>query len=128
MGQGSSIEWTHHTFNPWWGCVKVSPGCKNCYAETFSKRFGYDVWGVNTERKFFGDKYWNEPVKWNKKAKQSGERTSVFCASVTTPTVKRVRSDGGFSSSQMRFLASLAGQPLSLHKQQTTVQSSVLAR
>jgi hypothetical protein len=31
---------------------------------------------------------------------------------VTTPTVKRVRSDGGFSSSQMRFLASLAGQPL----------------
>ncbi len=20
----SKIEWTDHTFNPWWGCVKVS--------------------------------------------------------------------------------------------------------
>jgi protein gp37 len=25
MGANSKIEWTHHTFNPWWGCVKVSP-------------------------------------------------------------------------------------------------------
>jgi hypothetical protein len=45
---------------------------------------------------------------------------------VTTPTVKRVRSDGGFSSSHLRFLASMTGQPLSLHKLQTTVLSSVL--
>jgi hypothetical protein len=37
------------------------------------------------------------------------------------------RSGGGFSNSQMRFLASPAGYSLSLHKQQTTVQSSVLA-
>jgi hypothetical protein len=37
------------------------------------------------------------------------------------------RSGGGFSNSQMRFLASQVGYPLSLHKQQTTVQSSVLA-
>ncbi|WP_264856288.1 phage Gp37/Gp68 family protein, partial [Burkholderia cenocepacia] len=22
MGKDSRIEWTHHTFNPWWGCVK----------------------------------------------------------------------------------------------------------
>jgi hypothetical protein len=36
------------------------------------------------------------------------------------------QSDGGFSNSQMRFLASQAGQPLCLHKQQTTVQPSVL--
>lgn len=40
MGQDSKIEWTHHTFNPWWGCAKVSPGCTNCYAETLDKRFG----------------------------------------------------------------------------------------
>lgn len=38
MGKGSKIEWTHHTFNPWWGCEKVSDGCKNCYAETWAKR------------------------------------------------------------------------------------------
>jgi protein gp37 len=29
MGKDSKIEWTHHTFNPWWGCVKVSPGCEH---------------------------------------------------------------------------------------------------
>ena len=40
MGKDSKIEWTHHTFNPWWGCVKVSPGCTHCYAESFAKRIG----------------------------------------------------------------------------------------
>ena len=39
MSDGSSIEWTHATWNPVRGCTKVSPGCKNCYAETFSERF-----------------------------------------------------------------------------------------
>ncbi len=31
MGR-SSIEWTDETWNPVTGCVKVSPGCKHCYA------------------------------------------------------------------------------------------------
>jgi protein gp37 len=35
----SKIEWTDETWNPVTGCVKVSPGCKHCYAETFSERF-----------------------------------------------------------------------------------------
>ncbi len=35
---GSSIEWTEATWNPSTGCTKVSPGCKNCYAEAMSKR------------------------------------------------------------------------------------------
>jgi len=26
MGENSKIEWTDHTFNPWMGCTKVSPG------------------------------------------------------------------------------------------------------
>ncbi|MBL8288249.1 MAG: phage Gp37/Gp68 family protein [Rubrivivax sp.] len=34
----SSIEWTEHTWNPVTGCSKVSPGCKNCYAETMARR------------------------------------------------------------------------------------------
>lgn len=33
MGENSKIEWTDHTFNPWYGCTKVSPGCDHCYAE-----------------------------------------------------------------------------------------------
>jgi protein gp37 len=38
MAQQSSIEWTESTWNPVTGCSKVSPGCKNCYAERMSKR------------------------------------------------------------------------------------------
>jgi protein gp37 len=34
----SSIEWTQATWNPVTGCTKISPGCKNCYAERMSKR------------------------------------------------------------------------------------------
>jgi len=34
----SAIEWTDQTWNPATGCTKVSPGCKNCYAETMSFR------------------------------------------------------------------------------------------
>jgi len=34
----SNIEWTDATWNPATGCSKVSPGCKNCYAETLSIR------------------------------------------------------------------------------------------
>lgn len=35
----TSIEWTDATWNPVRGCVKISPGCKHCYAETFAERF-----------------------------------------------------------------------------------------
>lgn len=34
----SSIEWTESTWNPITGCTKISPGCKNCYAERMSNR------------------------------------------------------------------------------------------
>ncbi|EKR82526.1 phage protein Gp37/Gp68 [Leptospira interrogans serovar Medanensis str. L0448] len=36
--KNSKIEWTDHTWNPVTGCTKVSAGCRNCYAETISKR------------------------------------------------------------------------------------------
>ena len=39
MSASSDIEWTDATWNPVRGCTKVSPGCKHCYAETFSERF-----------------------------------------------------------------------------------------
>ena len=38
MARDSRIEWTDHTFNPWWGCTKVSPACDHCYAETWARR------------------------------------------------------------------------------------------
>jgi len=39
MSDRSDIEWTDATWKPVRGCQKVSPGCKHCYAETFSERF-----------------------------------------------------------------------------------------
>lgn len=38
MGDKSPIQWTDATWNPSTGCSKVSPGCKNCYAERLSRR------------------------------------------------------------------------------------------
>ncbi len=38
MAHGTGIEWTESTWNPLTGCTKISPGCKNCYAERMSHR------------------------------------------------------------------------------------------
>jgi protein gp37 len=82
MAKNSSIEWTHHTFNPWWGCTKVSPGCQHCYAEAWAKRVGQNVWGSNSDRRLFGDAHWEEPLHWNAEAEQDRIRRRVFCASM----------------------------------------------
>lgn len=82
MGINSAIEWTTHTFNPWWGCTKVSPACDHCYAETWAKRTGFEIWGQDATRRFFGDKHWAEPLKWSRDAEKTGERSRVFCASM----------------------------------------------
>ncbi len=83
MGKNSHIEWTHHTFNPWWGCAKVSPACQHCYAETLANRFGGAIWGPKAERRFFGEAHWREPVRWNEEAKAKRTRYRVFCASMS---------------------------------------------
>jgi protein gp37 len=83
MAKFSKIEWTHHTFNPWWGCMKVSAGCKNCYADTLATRYGHDLWGKNGQRRFFSEQHWQEPLRWNKEAERLHERHRVFCASMS---------------------------------------------
>lgn len=83
MGENTGIAWTDHTFNPWWGCAKVSAGCKNCYAETFSARFHGDrLWGVGGDRKIASEATWREPLRWNRQAEAAGVRRRVFCASM----------------------------------------------
>jgi len=82
MAQNSSIEWTDHTFNPWWGCSKVSPACDNCYAELWAKRMGHQVWGSGAARRFFSAAHWNEPLAWNEDARVARKRKRVFCASM----------------------------------------------
>lgn len=82
MGEITGISWTDHTFNPWWGCTKVSPGCDNCYAEAFDERVGGAHWGKDAPRRTFAEKHWNEPLKWNRMAEKEGRKHLVFCASM----------------------------------------------
>jgi protein gp37 len=87
MGEFSKIAWTDHSFNGWWICTEVSKeehgggGCDQCYAREFAARFGYG-WGPGVPRRFFGDKHWNEPRKWNKRAAQTGVKEKVFAFSM----------------------------------------------
>lgn len=82
MAENSAIEWTEHTFNVAWGCDKVSPACKHCYAESLAKRYGFDVWGKDKPRRVLSDAYWKEPLKWNKAAEKAGKTARVFCSSM----------------------------------------------
>jgi protein gp37 len=82
MGADTAISWTDHTFNPWIGCQRVSPGCQHCYAETLNHRWGNDNWGANADRRVTSDANWRLPLKWNREAEAAGRRDLVFCASM----------------------------------------------
>jgi protein gp37 len=82
MAETTPIAWTDHTFNPWWGCTKASPGCVNCYAERFAVQKGLRCFGPNAERKFWTEDNWSKPLQWDRKASQEGCRRRVFCGSM----------------------------------------------
>lgn len=64
----SEIEWTDVTWNPVRGCTKISPGCKNCYAEKFAERWrgvaGY-AYEQGFDLRVVPEKL-VEPLKWRK--------------------------------------------------------------
>jgi protein gp37 len=67
MSLQSKIEWTEATWNPVRGCLKISPGCKHCYAETFAERFR-DVPGHPYEHGFdprLVPEKLVEPLRWS---------------------------------------------------------------
>lgn len=85
MGETTGIAWTHHTFNPWVGCAKVSAECTHCYAETENVRYGHaERWGLvsqGAQRVRTSVQNWKLPLRWEKAAVAAGERRRVFCAS-----------------------------------------------
>lgn len=109
MGKNSKIEWCSHTFNPWRGCTKVSDGCKNCYAETMSKRSPktLGVWGDNGTRVIASQSYWKQPLRWNREAHAAGERQRVFCASLADVFEDRPELD----APRLRLLALIESTP-----------------
>jgi len=82
MGKDSKIPWTDHTFNPWHGCTKVRKACENCYAASFAKRTGHDVFGPNKPRRFLSDSHWKQPLRRDREAAREGVRPRVFCMSM----------------------------------------------
>lgn len=81
--ENSHIGWTDHTFNPWEGCVRVSEGCRFCYAEARDLRFtGGAHWGADATRRVTSDSNWRKPLKWNRDAIAAGRPALVFCASL----------------------------------------------
>lgn len=95
MSENTKIEWCDHTFNPWEGCTKVSPGCAHCYAENRNSRFGGGTapnWGKGAPRRRTSASNWAQPIKWNRDAIHAKaahwppsvpfERPRVFCASL----------------------------------------------
>lgn len=75
MGQATIISWTHHTWNPWRGCTKISPGCKNCYMFTAQERYG------NDPRIVLRTKTWKDPLRWQRLAATERIRELVFTCS-----------------------------------------------
>jgi protein gp37 len=83
MAETTAIAWTDHTFNAWMGCVRISPGCKFCYAETLAQgKFPAASWTLGGPRRFPSEGYWKDPLRWNAKAARAGERERVFCCSM----------------------------------------------
>ena len=82
MADTTEISWTDHTFNPWLGCQKVSPGCDNCYAEALTLRYGWTQWGPQAERRRTAPANWRKPLRWQRQASKDQTRHRVFCASL----------------------------------------------
>jgi len=68
MANISKIEWTESTWNPITGCTKISPGCKNCYAERMAKRL--KAMGVDNYFNGFNitlhEHVLDYPIRWKK--------------------------------------------------------------
>lgn len=82
MADSTEIAWTDSTFNPWWGCAKISPGCANCYAEALDARNGGDHWGAGKAPRRMSAHNWNNPLRWQREAERTGVRRKVFCGSM----------------------------------------------
>lgn len=79
----SKIEWTDNTANFWWGCMKVSPGCQHCYADTLARRYGKRIWGpAKTTDREQKKEIWQNVLKWDKEAREAGVRKRMFVMSM----------------------------------------------
>jgi protein gp37 len=81
MAINTTIEWTDHTANLWWGCTTVHEGCMNCYALSLARRWGNDIWGNDKPRKKIKS-VWTDLLKFQKAAKSANTIRKVFVGSM----------------------------------------------
>lgn len=93
MSDGSTIEWTDATWNPVRGCVKVSPGCKHCYAQVFAERWRGlpdHPYGQGFDLRLVPEKL-EEPLRWRKPRRIFvNSMSDLFQTGVDTPFIRRV--------------------------------------
>ncbi len=63
MGRISGVAWTDASHGFWYGCHKVSAGCKFCYAEREMRGFGRNFGIVTRAKGFDKPLHWNVPLK-----------------------------------------------------------------
>lgn len=135
MGTETKIEWADDTVNFWWGCVKVSAGCANCYAEALDARFrlgGETHWGPSAPRYHRHDAAVRDLEKAARKAVRTGERRRVFIQSMADffearPDLDQPRIDALREMRRLQREHRIGGGP-ALHLLLTTKRPEVAAR
>lgn len=74
----TTIAWTEHTMNFWWGCNEVSPGCDHCYARTLMTGWGKDFHTVRRT----APATWAKASAWERQAITDGQPHRVFTCSM----------------------------------------------
>jgi protein gp37 len=74
MASTTKISWADATWNPWIGCTHVSPGCDNCYAATWARRFKRRFDQVQRTAQ------WDAPIKWHKRGKLPADSWIFVCS------------------------------------------------
>jgi protein gp37 len=89
----TTIEWTHHTWNPFVGCSIKSAGCTNCYAMAQAYRlehaFGFDAYQGTTHKV-------NGNVVWTGKVNRSSDAKMREPLRITAPSLIFVNSMSDF--------------------------------
>ena len=111
MSDHTAIEWCDATLNCWWGCTKVSDGCKFCYAEHLADhRHHKGNWGPTGIRQEV--KSWRSTLnKISNRAKSEGRRLKVFCQSMSD-TFEGAETMGGIASDNWKLVRRLQDELL----------------
>src|SRR5256885_1973045 len=84
MADTTKISWTEHTWNPWRGCTKVSPGCAHCYMYTQQLKYQKGAKDPAKSNPFVVQQTqttWNDPLRWQREAAAAGRTERVFTCS-----------------------------------------------